>query len=142
MATTPALFDEIYRQNWENVRHIKSERMWLMNTHAIVSAGTLSLLQTIPGEFVLQLLLIACMCLLSLIGLITTLRLKDELEECLEKLQIMVAQAQVDEFVALGRLEGRRSRYPAFRWVFPVQFSLAAVLFLALFAYRLSLGRP
>jgi hypothetical protein len=58
-----------------HVRHIKTERMWLMNTHAIFSACTLSLLQTIPGEFVLQLLLIACMCLLSLIGLITSLRL-------------------------------------------------------------------
>lgn len=139
---TPALFDEIYRQNWENVRHIKSERMWLMNTHAVVSAGTLSLLQSVSGELVLQLLLIVSMCLLSLIGLVTSLRLKDELEECLERLRIMVAQAQVDEFVALGRLEGRRSRYPAFRWVFPIQFSLAAVLFFALFVYRLPLGRP
>jgi hypothetical protein len=54
----------------------------------------------------------------------------------------MVAQAQVDDFVALGRLEGegRRSRYPAFRWVFPVQYSVATVLFVALFVYRLALG--
>ena len=75
------------------------------------------------------------------IGVLISLRLKAELEECLEKIQAMVARAQVDDFMALGRLEGRWSRYPAFRWVFPVLYSLSMVLFFALFVYRLSL-RP
>ena len=80
------------------------------------------------------------MCVLSAIGLLTSLRLKAELEECLEKIQAMVARAQVDRFMALGRLEGRRSRYPAFRWIFPVLYSLSTLLFFALFVYRLVLG--
>jgi len=140
-ATTSALFAAIFQQNWENVRHIKSERMWYMNAHAILSAGVLSLLQSIPGEFVLQLALLLSMCLLSLIAAVTSLRLKAELEECLEKLQTMIAGAQMGEFMAIGRLEGRRSRYPAFRWVFPVVYSLSFVLFVALFVHRLALGR-
>ena len=142
VATNPALFAAIFQQNWENVRHIKSERMWFMNTHAVVSAGVLSLLQSVSSESVLQLPLLLSMCLLSLLGVVTRLRLKAELEECLEKLQAMVAGTQMGEFMAIGRLEGSRSRYPAFRWVFPVQFFFAAVLFGALFVYRLSFGRP
>ena len=135
------MFAAIFQQNWENVRHIKSERMWFLNTHAITSAGTLSLLQTIHGEYVLQLSLLLCMCVLSAIGLLTSLRLKAELEECLEKIQAMVARAQVNDFMALGRLEVPSSHYPAFRWIFPVLYSLSTVLFFALFVYQLALGR-
>ena len=141
LATNPEVFAAIFQQNWENVRHIKSERMWFLNTHAITSAGTLSLLQTIHGEFVLQMSLLLCMCVLSAIGVLISLRLKAELEECLEKIQAMVARAQVDDFMALGRLEGRWSRYPSFRWVFPALYALSMVLFFALFVYRLAL-RP
>ena len=120
---------------------IKSERMWYLNTHAVTSAGVLSFLQSVRGGFVLQSSLLLCMCFLSVIGLLTSLRLKAELEECLEKIHAMVARAQVDQFMALGRLEGRRSRYPAFRWIFPVVYCLSAMLFFALFVYRVTLAR-
>ena len=99
------------------------------------------MLQTIRGELVLQLSLLLCMCVLSAIGVLISLRLKAELEEGLEKIRVMVGRAQVDEFMALGRLEGRRSRYPAFRWMFPVLYCLSTVLFFALLVYRLALGR-
>ena len=85
-----------------------------MNTYSVISAGSLSLLQGIHGERVIELTLILALCLLSLVGLMSSLRLKAELEECLEKIEAMVARAQVDEFVALGRPEGRLLRYPAF----------------------------
>jgi hypothetical protein len=103
LATNPEVFAAIFQRNWENVRDIKSERMWFLNTHAITSAGTLSLFQTIHGESVRQLSLLLCMCVLSAIGLLTSLRLKAELEECLEKIQAMVARAQMDDFMALWR---------------------------------------
>jgi len=137
----PVVFAAMFQQNWENVRHIKSERMWYLNTHAVTSAGVLSFLQSSRGGFVLQSSLLLCMCVLSVIGLLTSLRLKAELEECLEKIQAMVARAQVDQFMALGRFEGRRARYPAFRWIFPLVYSLSTLLFLALFVYRLALAR-
>ena len=109
MATDTAFFATIFQQNWENVRGIKSERIWFMNTYSVISAGSLTLLQSIRGERVIELTLILALCLLSLVGLISSLRLKAELEECLEKIEAMVARAQVDEFVALGPPEGRSS---------------------------------
>jgi hypothetical protein len=140
MATDTALFAAIFQQNWENVRGIKSERIWFMNTYSVISAGSLTLLQSIRGERVLELALILALCLLSLVGLISSLRLKAELEECLEKIEAMVAGAQVGEFVALGRPEGRLLRYPAFRWVFPIFYCFGIALFAALLVYRLASG--
>jgi hypothetical protein len=139
-ATGTALFATIFTQNWENVRGIKSERIWFMNTYSVISAGSLSLLQSIDGEPVIQLTLILALCLLSLIGLISSLRLKAELEDCLQKIQTMVSRAQVDDFVALGRPEGPLLRYPAFRWVFPIFYSSGTVLFVGLLVYRLAAG--
>ena len=134
------LFVETFRQNWENVRHIKTERMWFMNTFSAITAGALSLLQAISLGAVLQTSLIGFMCVFSIIGLLTSLRLKAELEECLAKIQSMVAQTNEREFVALGQSEGHLSRYPKFRWIFPVFFSLASAGFVSLLVYRLVVG--
>jgi len=140
MANLTELFATIFQQNWENVRSIKSERIWFMNTYSVISAGSLSLLQSIHGERVIQLTLILALCLLSAIGLISSLRLKAELEECLDKIQTMAARARVDEFVALGRPEGELLRYPAFRWVFPIFYLSGTVLFVGLLVYQLGSG--
>ena len=88
IATNPELFAAMSQQNWENVRHIKSERMWYLNTHAVTSAGVLTFLQSVRRGFVLQSSLLLCICFLSAIGLLTSLRLKAELEECLSTDQV------------------------------------------------------
>ena len=80
------------------------------------------------------------MCLFSVIGLLTSFRLKSELEECLAKLEAMSVQANINEFVALGQLEGKFSSYPKFRWIFPFFYSMTTVAFGALIAYRLIAG--
>ena len=138
----PAIFATIFQQNWENARHIKGERIWFMNTYSIISAGALSLLQTIRGEAVLQLSLILLMCLFSVIGLLTSLRLKAELEECLGKLQAMAGQVQAVEFVALEQSEGDLARYPKFRWIFPLFYTMTTAGWVGLLVYRLAVGEP
>jgi len=140
MATSAGLFATIFQQNWENVRGIKSERIWFLNTYSVISAGSLSLLQHIHGERVIELTLILALCCLSLIGLISSLRLKAELEECLQKIRTMVERAQVEQWVALVRPEGELLRYPAFRWVFPIFYFFGATLFVGLLVYRLAAG--
>ena len=44
----------VFQQHWENARHIKYERLSFTNIYAIVSAGILSLLHSIRGDFVLE----------------------------------------------------------------------------------------
>ena len=79
------------------------------------------------------------MCLFSLFGFLTSLRLKGELEECLAKIEAMSAQANISQFVAL-ELEGKLSRYPRFRWIFPTFYSMTTAGFVALIVYRLITG--
>jgi hypothetical protein len=49
-------------------------------------------------------------------------------------------QAKVSQFVALGQLEGRSSRYPRFRWIFPIFYAMTTAGFITLIVYRLITG--
>jgi hypothetical protein len=140
-AIDPTIWNAVFQENWANVRHVKSERIWFTNIFSIITAGALSLLH-VGSEAVPQLLLIGFMCVFSLMGLLTSLRLKAELEECLDKILAMVTQAHVKEFIALERSEGELARYPQFRWIFPVFYSIALIGFVALLVYRLAIGEP
>jgi hypothetical protein len=81
MSVDPKAFEPVFRQNWENARHIKSERIWFMNIFSVISAGALRVAATFAALVYVR--------LFSLIGLLISLRLKVELEECLGKLQAL-----------------------------------------------------
>jgi hypothetical protein len=70
----------------------------------VICAGVLALLQSVQASDLIRIALLFFMTLFSLIGLLTSLRLKGELEECLAKIEAMSVQARVNDFVALGRL--------------------------------------
>lgn len=128
----PTVFVAMLQQNWENVRHIKGERISFLNTFALIGAGTQSLLLSIRGKPPFEFILNLSMCALAVMGMLISLRLKAELEECLEKIEAIVTQARVERYMALERSEGALSHYPKFRWMFPVFYALAIVLFTGL----------
>ena len=82
------------------------------------------------------------MILFSVFGFTTSLRLKAELEEYLDKISCMSAAAKVSEFVALGQLEDRPWHYPKFRWLFPAFFAMTTAGFITLILYRFIAGPP
>jgi len=137
--TDASMFAAVFNENWHNARHIKSERISFLTTFSLINAGVLTFLQSVRSSAVLQVTLLVFMCLFSLFGLLTSLRLKGELEECLAKIEAMSARANIREFVAL-ELEGKLSRYPKFRWIFPIFFSMTTAGYVALIAYRLVTG--
>src|SRR4026207_1097772 len=113
---TPAAIDRemfapVFSQNWDNARHIKSERISFMNAYSVICTGVLALLQSVQASDLIRIALLFFMTLSSVIGFLTSLRLKGELEECLAKIEAMSVQAGVNDFVALGQLEGRSSRF-------------------------------
>jgi hypothetical protein len=134
------IFATVFRENWENARHIKTERISFLNTFSLISAGVLTLLENVRGSALLEIALLVFMSLFSLIGLLTSFRLKGELEDCLAKIQAMSAQTNLNEFVAREQLEGSSARYPKFRWIFPIFYSMTTAGFIALIAYRLVTG--
>lgn len=130
----------MFQQHWENTRHIKNERLSFTNIYAIVSAGILSLLHSIRGEFVLEMSILVFLCCFSVIGLLTSLRLKAELENCLHSIEQTVARLGMEQFMPVVDAQGALTRYPKFRWLFPVFYSIASAGFIGLLAYRLSSG--
>jgi hypothetical protein len=138
--TDTTIFASVFEENWANVRHIKTERISFMNAYSLISAGVLTLLQSVQATDLIRTVLLLFMSLFSVFGFLTSLRLKGELEECLAKIEAMSAQARVTEFVALGQLEGKLSHYPRFRWMFPIFYIMTTAVFLALIAFRLIAG--
>jgi hypothetical protein len=141
-AADPAMFAAVFEENWNNARHIKSERISFMNAYSVICAGVLTLLQSVQASDLIRIALLFFMTLFSLIGLLTSLRLKGELEECLAKIEAMTLQAKVSQFAALGQLEGKSSRYPRFRWIFPIFYAMTTAGFITLIVYRLVTGEP
>jgi hypothetical protein len=82
-----------------------------MNAYSVICAGVLALLQSVQASDLIRIALLFFMTLFSLVGLLTSLRLKSELEKCLANIEAMTVQAKVSQFVALGQLEGKPSRY-------------------------------
>lgn len=135
------LYAMLLQQNCENARHIKSERIWFMNIYAAITAGVLSMMHTLQTQEVIELALLAFMCFFSIIGLLTSLRLKAELEECLGTIRQIAQNADALPFIALGESAGALSRIPKFRWIFPIFYTLASVAFLVLLGYRIVTGK-
>jgi len=131
----------IFAQHWENARNIKNERLSFTNIYAIVSAGILSLLHAEHGEPVLEVSLLVFLFAFSVIGLLTSLRLKAELEECLHNIERIVAQSGLEEFMPVIDSRGALTRYPKFRWLFPAFYSICTVGFLLLLLVRLAGSR-
>jgi hypothetical protein len=134
------MFAAVFSENWQNARHIKTERISFLTTFSFITAGVLTFLQTVRSSAMLQVALLVFMCLFSLFGLLTSLRLKGELEECLAKIEAMTAQANMSEFAAL-ELGGELSRYPKFRWIFPAFYFMSTAGFAAVIAYRVITGK-
>ena len=140
--TNPVIFAAVFNQNWENVRHVKNERISFMNAYSLISAGVLALLQNIHTSDLIRTALLIFMTLFSGFGFLTSLRLKAELEECLDKIGAMSSAAKATPFVALGRLDGHPWHYPKFRWLFPVFFGMTTAGFIILLVYRMFAGPP
>lgn len=132
------VFAAVFSENWQNARHIKTERISFMNAYSLICAGVLALLQSAQATDLIRIALLSFMTLFSLIGLLTSLRLKAELEECLAKIEAMTVQAKVNDLVALGRLRGRSLHYPKFRWIFPAFYAMTTAGFIILIVWRLA----
>ncbi len=130
----------IFAQHWENARLIKNERLSFTNIYSLVSAGILSLLHTVRGEATLEVSLLVFLLAFSIIGLLTSLRLKAELEECLRNIEGIVARTGLEEYMPVVDSHGALTRYPKFRWLFPAFYMICALGFLILLVVRLGWG--
>ncbi|MBM3949586.1 MAG: hypothetical protein FJ312_10215 [SAR202 cluster bacterium] len=131
----------ILNQNWENARHIKNERMWFTNIYALVVGTTLSLMHGTANDFVFEIALIAFIGALSVFGLVTSLRLKAELEHCLRQIDSILEQIRLPKYMNTRRNSQDISRIVAIRWLFPTFYATTSVASVVLLALRIATGR-
>ena len=137
--SNPALAVGAYVQAWENVRHIRNERIWFTNAYSAIVAGTLAALlrdgesatsrSTTVGLLVLV--------LFSFASLMSSIRLVAELRNSIANVQRAVDEAGMGRMVgALEPLGGFGARLPM-RWLFPIYFSLSTAALVVLFVVHL-----
>src|SRR5262245_62299373 len=97
-ATDPEIFAAVFSQNWDNARYIKSERISFMNAYSVICAGVLALLQSVQASDLIRIALLFFMTLFSVVGFLTSLRLKSELAECMATIEAMSLHAKVRQF--------------------------------------------
>jgi hypothetical protein len=129
-----------FEQNWENARHIKNERLTFTNMFSAIAAGVLSFLHSMSGSHRAEIYVLLFLCFFSVMGLLTSLRLKAELEECIQTLERLAGRLGVTPFTAFGQSTGALRRYPKFRWLFPIYYAVAGIGFFSLLVSRIWLG--
>jgi len=141
IAVDPELAKTLLVQAWENVRHIRSERISFTNVYTAVVAGGLALLQQDSGaaasETPIMTIGLVVLVLFSLVSLLSSIRLVAELRNSFASLQRVIDEHCISHLV--GPLEPRcgvAARLPV-RWVFPIYFGLTTIALLALLVLRL-----
>jgi hypothetical protein len=139
LATEPHVAAAAFVQAWENVRHIRNERIWFTNAYTAIIAGGLALLQRL-GDSSNRLLTSAglvVLMLFSLASIMSSIRLIAELRNSIANLQHVVAENGMGPLV--GMIEpphGIAASLPM-RWVFPIFFSLTTAALLLLLVFHL-----
>jgi hypothetical protein len=135
----PALAAAAYVQAWENVRHIRNERIWFTNAYSAIVAGSLALLlrdgQSVTSRSTAAGLLI--LVLFSFASLISSIRLVAELRNSIASVQRAVDENGMGRMVGtIEPLSGLGARLPM-RWLFPIYFILSTAALVVLFVVHL-----
>ncbi|MBK9120406.1 MAG: hypothetical protein IPM18_12510 [Phycisphaerales bacterium] len=130
LATEPHVASAAFVQAWENVRHIRNERIWFTNAYTAVVAGGLALLQRDVGTSANKLLTCTgflVLVMFSLASLMSSIRLVAELRHSIANLQRVVTQNGMGSLV--GMIEPPRGITASLpmRWVFPIFFCLTTM---------------
>ena len=138
-ATNPALAVGAYVQAWENVRHIRNERIWFTNAYSAIVAGSLAALlrdsDSVTNRSTTVGLLV--LVLFSFASLMSSIRLVAELRNSIANVQRAVDENGMGRMVGtIEPLSGFGARLPM-RWLFPIYFSLSTAALVVLLVVRL-----
>jgi hypothetical protein len=136
----PHLASAAFVQAWENVRHVRNERIWFTNAYTAVVAGGLAFLLRDNGNSAQQApksIGLLVLVLFSVLSIFSSIRLVAELRTSIENLKRVTQQIGIGHLV--GMLEpprGFATRLPM-RWVFPIFFSLTTASLVVLLVIHL-----
>ena len=140
IAITSALATAAFVQAWENIRHIRNERIWFTNAYTAVVAGGLAVLQRGVGSSTHKALTaigLVVLVLFSVASLMSSIRLVAELQIAITNLQRIVNENGIRRLV--GMIEAPRgfAKSLPIRWVFPIFYGLTTASLLVLLVVHL-----
>ena len=139
LASNPALAAAAYVQAWENVRHIRNERIWFTNAYSAIVAGSLAALLRDSESFTSRSTTVGLLVLVlfSFASLMSGIRLVAELRNYIANVQRAVDENGMGRVVgAIEPLSGFGARLPM-RWLFPIYFVLSTAALVVLFVVHL-----
>lgn len=124
-----------FTQTCENIRHIRSERIWFANAYGAIVAGGLALLPSdlsIASNRRVVLASLVVLVLFSGVALACSIRLASELRIALANLARIASDNGMVRLV--GEIDPPRSSVAGIpmRWVFPIYFSITTVCLIVL----------
>jgi hypothetical protein len=129
-----------YVQAYENIRHIRNERIWFTNAYTAVIAGGLALLLRDNGSSANQApksIGLLVLLLFSVVSIMSSIRLVAELRAAIANLKRLVAESGMGQLVNLAEPpRGFASSLPM-RWVFPIFFTLTTAALVVLLVIHL-----
>jgi hypothetical protein len=138
-ASNPALAAAAYVQAWENVRHIRNERIWFTNAYSAIVAGSLAGLLRDGASVTSRSTTVGLLVLVlfSFASLVSSIRLVAELRNYIANVQRAVDEYGMGRMVGtIEPLSGLGAGLPM-RWLFPIYFSLSTAALLVLFVVHL-----
>lgn len=135
----PGLAAAAFVQAWENVRHIRNERIWFTNAYSAILVGGLALLrvdQASAAPSTPPTIGLIVLILFSVVSLMSSIRLVAELRNSIANVQRIVDENGMGRLV--GVIEPPRGFGTSLpmRWVFPIFFFLTTVSLVGLLFVR------
>jgi len=122
--------EELYRQNWEHVRHVENERLSFTSVYFVILAATVAFLSQARPSSVFAAALLVLISVLSAIGALISFRLKADMEAHGDRLKQIASESQFPQYFTFGAQSGWTTQIKL-RALFPLMYTLLSVVFLA-----------
>ena len=137
----PGFATAAFEQASENIRHIRNERIWFASAYGAVVTGGLALLQRDNGNAAanksLTTIGYVVLVLFSLVSLMSSIRLVEELRHAITILQRLVDENGIGALVGLIEPPRGFAASLPMRWVFPIFYGLTTVVLVLLLVVHL-----
>jgi hypothetical protein len=141
LAADPHLVTAAFVQAWENIRHIRNERIWFTNAYTAVVAGGLALTQRDGGAAssypMVPTMGLTVLLLFSFASLLSSIRLVAELRNSIASLRHTINETGMDPIVGFIEPPGGFAARLPLRWVFPVFYGLTTAALVVLLVLQL-----
>jgi len=120
---------DLYRENWEHVRHVENERLGFTSVYIVVVAGVLAFLAQKGVDSPLSRNLLWLLVVLSVIGALISLRLMADMEAHGGRLKALAKDSGLQEFFTFGAESGWTNCIQL-RKLFPIAYAVCGLFFL------------